>query len=305
MAEGLKISVIVPVYNAEDYLCECIESILSQSYTDFELILVDDGSTDSSSIICDEYSVKDKRVFTCHGDNKGVSAARKIGFEQSTGAYICFVDADDTISADYLETLVGSSYCFDVVCSGCQSEVLSGELFANRLLCNTMKWFLHGNLYKRDVFRNGVLAVPREYYIGEDLIVNLRLSQNVRNVKCISYEGYNYRFNESSITHSCNVNLEYEEKFIEMVGESLGELSNQCYDAYWAFKLRYIRTMILTQKPLKLSNHWVQETLKYRGNVAIGWGDRIVLYSPNIKICYALLKIHNYLANKIVSHIKK
>ena len=74
MAEGLKISVIVPVYNAEDYLCECIESILSQSYTDFELILVDDGSTDSSSIICDEYSVKDKRVFTCHGDNKGVSA---------------------------------------------------------------------------------------------------------------------------------------------------------------------------------------------------------------------------------------
>ena len=60
MAEGLKISVIVPVYNAEDYLCECIESILSQSYTDFELILVDDGSIDSSSIICDEYSVKDK-----------------------------------------------------------------------------------------------------------------------------------------------------------------------------------------------------------------------------------------------------
>ena len=73
-----------------------------------------------------------------------------------------------------------------------------------------MKWFLHGNLYKRDVFRNGVLAVPREYYIGEDLIVNIRLSQNVRTVKCISYEGYNYRFNESSVTHSCNVNLEYE-----------------------------------------------------------------------------------------------
>ena len=168
-----------------------------------------------------------------------------------------------------------------------------------------MKWLLHGNLYKRDVFCNGVLAVPREYYIGEDLIVNLRLSQIVRNVKCISYEGYNYRFNESSITHSCNVNLEYEEKFIEMVGESLGELSNQCYDAFWAFKLRYIRTMILTQKPLKLSKHWVQETLKYKVDVAIGWGDRIVLYSPNIKICYTLLRIHNYLANKIVSHFKK
>ena len=105
---------------------------------------------------------------------------------------------------------------------------------------------------------------------------------------------------KNSITHSCNVNLEYEEKFIEMVGESLGELSNQCYDAYWAFKLRYIRTMILTQKPLKLSNHWVQETLKYRGNVAIGWGDRIVLYSPNIKICYALLKIHHECPLKIL-----
>lgn len=298
------VSVIVPIYNVESYLAQCVDSILSQSFKDFELLLIDDGSTDSSSSICDEYSTQDKRVFTYHEENKGVSAARRIGFEKSKGSYICFVDADDSVSPDYLSTLVRFSYGFDVVCSGCQNEVLSGDLFAKRLLCNTMKWFLHGKLYSREVFRKGVLSVPREYYIGEDLIINVRLSQNVSTVKCIDYQGYNYRVHESSITHTCSVNLEYEEKFIEMVGESLGELRNQCYDAFWAFKLRYIRQMILTNKPISRSKSWVQETLNYRGADAIGWGDRIVLHSPNFKVCFALLKVQSFLV-KTMSYIKK
>lgn len=298
------VSVVVPVYNSGHYLKECIDSILAQTYTRFELLLIDDGSTDASSTICDEYSIQDKRVFTYHGENNGVSAARRTGFEKSKGSYICFIDADDSVSSDYLSTLVGFSYGFDIVCSGCQNDVLPGELFAKRLLCNTMKWFLHGKLYSREVFRKGVLSVPREYYIGEDLIINIRLSQNVKTVKCIDYQGYNYRVHESSITHSCSVNLEYEEKFIEMVGESLGELRNQCYDAFWAFKLRYIRLMILTNKPIIRSKSWVQETLNYRGAVAIGWGDRIVLYSPNFKVCYALLKVQSFLV-KTISYIKK
>ena len=105
MSEAPIISVIVPVYNAEKYLHECIESILSQSFTDFELILVDDGSTDSSPSICDEYSSKDAWLSSVHDINKGVSAARERGFRESKGDYICFVDADDRISRDYLKML--------------------------------------------------------------------------------------------------------------------------------------------------------------------------------------------------------
>lgn len=94
-----KISVIVPVYNVEKYLSRCIDSIISQTFSDFELILVDDGSTDSSGKICDEYGKKDGRVKVIHKKNGGQSSARNAGIENSTGEYISFVDSDDWISS--------------------------------------------------------------------------------------------------------------------------------------------------------------------------------------------------------------
>ena len=92
-----KISVIVPVYKAEKYVGECIESILSQTYTDFELLLVDDGSPDKSGEICDYYAGKDPRIIVYHKENGGVSSARNYGIEHAVGEWICFVDSDDTI----------------------------------------------------------------------------------------------------------------------------------------------------------------------------------------------------------------
>lgn len=105
------ISVIVPVYNIEDYISKCIESILNQTFTDFELILVDDGSTDQSGKICDEYSKTDKRIHVIHQLNKGVSNARNTGAHYSKGAYISFIDGDDLVSDEYLNTLY--SLCTD------------------------------------------------------------------------------------------------------------------------------------------------------------------------------------------------
>lgn len=92
-----EISIIVPVYQVEKYISECIESILAQTFTDFELILVDDGSTDNSGKICDEYAEKDKRIRVFHQKNYGVSAARNNGIANASGNYICFVDADDRV----------------------------------------------------------------------------------------------------------------------------------------------------------------------------------------------------------------
>lgn len=99
------ISVIIPVYNVETYLSRCIDSILNQTFSDFELILVDDGSTDSSGKICDEYTEKDFRVKAVHKTNGGLSSARNTGIENSSGKYISFADSDDYISSDYLEYL--------------------------------------------------------------------------------------------------------------------------------------------------------------------------------------------------------
>ena len=93
-----EISIIVPVYNVEKYLKRCIDSILNQSFTDFELILVDDGSTDNSGEIIDEYAIKDERIKVIHKENGGLSSARNVGIEYSKGNYIAFVDSDDYIN---------------------------------------------------------------------------------------------------------------------------------------------------------------------------------------------------------------
>ena len=100
------VSVVVPVYNAEIYISRCIESILEQTYRNFELILVNDGSPDRSGEICDEYARKDSRIKVIHTQNRGVSCARNTGLENTTGEYLCFVDSDDWIEADHIEKLL-------------------------------------------------------------------------------------------------------------------------------------------------------------------------------------------------------
>ncbi len=99
------ISVIVPVYNVENYIGECIDSILAQTVSTFELILVDDGSKDESGRICDEYRAADARIRVVHKENGGLSSARNRGLDEAAGDYVCFIDSDDTVSPDFLEKL--------------------------------------------------------------------------------------------------------------------------------------------------------------------------------------------------------
>lgn len=113
------ISIIVPVYNVEPYIQRCIDSILSQTYTDFELILVDDGSTDNCDIICDEYSFKDARINVIHKLNGGQSSARNKGIEIARGTYLSFVDADDYITTTMIETLYELAVKYDADISEC------------------------------------------------------------------------------------------------------------------------------------------------------------------------------------------
>ena len=102
------LSVIIPVYNAEKYLCKCIESLLSQTYTNLEIILVDDGSKDDSLSICREYEKADSRVKCFHKENGGLSSARNYGLDRATGEYITFVDSDDVISLDFFSSAVNT-----------------------------------------------------------------------------------------------------------------------------------------------------------------------------------------------------
>lgn len=103
---GVELSIIVPVYNVEKYLHQCVDSILNQTFKDFELILVDDGSPDNCGVICDEYARKDKRVKVIHQKNRGLSAARNTGLRCASGGYICFVDSDDYVDKRMYEKML-------------------------------------------------------------------------------------------------------------------------------------------------------------------------------------------------------
>lgn len=121
------VSIVIPVYNVEPYIDRCMRSVLSQSYSNLEIIMIDDGSTDKSGTICDEYASKDERIRVVHQENKGLSAARNIGTKASIGQYICFVDSDDELDIHYVEVLHDAIVTYDVPLAICSYDTRDVE----------------------------------------------------------------------------------------------------------------------------------------------------------------------------------
>ena len=160
---SMKVSIIIPIYNAENHLNKCIGSVAGQTYGDLEIILVNDGSTDGSADICRSFAEKDPRIMLIDQKNAGVSAARNAGLEASTGELITFVDSDDYVSDDYIEYLTGlmERYGSDIVCSGMNKDitvdkpvVIEGPeaCLKEYLTTNAIYAAVWGKLYKRHIF---------------------------------------------------------------------------------------------------------------------------------------------------------
>ncbi len=198
------ISVIVPVYNAEKYLRRCIDSVLAQTYQDFELLLIDDGSKDSSGAICDEYVAKDARVRVFHKENGGVSSARNVGLDNARGEWITFVDSDDWISKDYLKEMVMHSDSdlvitdFTVEGEGQWNEDLPvGKWQGNdlnkiiesriRIARITAPWC---KLLKKSLI--GQIRFYTELTTQEDTLFMFRYLCVVQNIQIIAQKGYHY-----------------------------------------------------------------------------------------------------------------
>lgn len=178
------VSIIVPVYNAEKYLNRCIDSILSQTMTDFELLLIDDGSKDNSGRICDEYAAKDVRVRAFHKPNGGVSSARNLGLDNAKGKWITFVDADDRCSCNYLEHLLSKVdddtdliISYAVICdsTGEKAEVypeykVNATNFERLFVDSDMHWHTSpwAKLYRASIIYENSLRFNEMMHIGED-----------------------------------------------------------------------------------------------------------------------------------------
>lgn len=212
-----KISIIIPVWNAEKFLKRCINSILIQTYTNFELILIDDGSTDNSRTLCETYSAKDKRIVVIHQVNKGVAMARNNGLAIAKGDYVTFIDADDYVVADYLEKLFNALVTVDEVDLSVlnyyevnsKNEFIKHTLDSSKFTGNiqydydklqSILWAPWGKLYKMDIIRKHHIMFPSDLLIAEDQIFNFQYIYYINRCNFIDMYGYYYnQDNENSL----------------------------------------------------------------------------------------------------------
>ena len=200
------ISIIIPIYNTEKYLHRCIDSILAQTYTNFELLLINDGSKDNSGAICDEYAAKDSRVRVFHKENGGVSSARNLGLDNAKGEWITFVDSDDWIKVDYLYSMISHSDAdmimssFDIIDN---IEEWDNAIEYKLYTKNEIKYFIERYVYTANLcspwcklFRNSIIKDLRfnsNITFAEDTIFVFKYLCNVSNIRTVENWGYQYR----------------------------------------------------------------------------------------------------------------
>lgn len=218
------ISVIVPIYNMEKYLCRCVESIRNQEYTNLEIILVDDGSTDKSAVMCDEYEKIDKRVKVIHKVNGGLSSARNAGLEIAQGNYIGFVDSDDYIAPSMYSNLFNyvhgktgtiSNVMYKRVCESGE-EYLSSVIHTKNEKIKSLEYLQELLLHVGDVsvctklFDRKIIGELRfdESKLNEDLLFMISLLPRFKEIQFVDEVGYYYFERENSISSSYGKSVE-------------------------------------------------------------------------------------------------
>lgn len=301
------ISIIVPIYNSEKSLKRCIDSILNQTFSDFELLLIDDGSTDGSAAICDRYAANDARVRVFHQKNGGVCSARNRGICEAKGEYIGWVDSDDFIEADMYERLYGAisdnsadiSYCnyyFKGKCCSLPDMAHGKEDFFRRYLLSPVSpmWL---TLAKRDLYISHRLSFPTENIIGEDLLITCKLFYYASKCVYVDYPGYYYMEDANSLSRHytykksvCLLNNVMELSSFFSQTESYDSLKPELAYVILSAKSFYL----FTDKDPKIWYHTAEWTNKYiLMNKLVGVKGRCVSW-----IVYNLCRIIFYLLNK-------
>ena len=220
----IAISAIVPCYKAEQYLERCVNSILAQTFQNFEIILVDDGSPDNTGVLADELASKDDRITVLHEQNGGVTKARETGFYAASGEWIAFIDSDDTITPNSFNDLYQVTFeeNTDIVIGfplawtfphipdnygieDYRKDIISGQRVPVSV------W---GRLFRKSIITSFMFDIPREVIRGEDLIFNIRYAFGTRKKPTVvkAYV-YNYYTNEEGITHTYFCTPAFEESF--------------------------------------------------------------------------------------------
>lgn len=224
------ISIILPVYNSEKYITECVDSILDQNYSNFEILLINDGSTDMSGDICESYANKDARIKVIHKENGGVSSARNLGIENSTGEWISFVDSDDILCKGYLKELFkATNQDVDVIIQGFQKiSKISKNLYDCGVGTVTSKeliklfekhkiidyGFPFAKLYRRSIILENNILFNTKATIAEDLMFLLEYLVFARKIVFQSVHNYGYITREQSLINTFHLPIVYFNQYI-------------------------------------------------------------------------------------------
>ena len=330
MADNVAVSVIVPVYKAEKWICECAKSILEGSFSDIELILVDDGSPDSSGKICDELAKADARVRVIHQKNAGVSTARNSGIAAACGEYIMFVDSDDTVDSDMLSVMHSAAISenADMVLSGIRYVYEDSGRIVELPLPDAVIDFPEGmdaryadisrsyglsacatKLIRRSIVSDGKISFNAEFFILEDGTFVSECLACCKRIVSLARIFYNYRkhegeslmkrFNRNSVLSLENF-VNKSEALIDSLGEENRRLFySQQFDLFWSFVNQiYSRTSLAGKERLACVREYLSNGVAARistGAVASSRSRRIQLFLVRHKCA---LIIHTVLSLK-------
>lgn len=216
---AVKYSIIIPVYNSEEYLYECLESVRQQTFTDFECIVVDDGSKDKSLEIALGFAEKDKHFTVLHQENAGVSVARNNGLKNAKGENILFIDSDDTISKDYFDVIEKENKDCDLLMFQTSSSrirkigLIKVEDFYSAIDDSSVILAPWNKVWKKSVLMENNILFPVGLHYSEDMMFMLEYLCHIKNIKIIENEIYKYNIHSGSL--STGVKLEDYKKHIE------------------------------------------------------------------------------------------
>lgn len=309
MKDDVLVSIIVPVYNAENFLTQCIESILSQTYNNIEVLLVNDGSQDRSGKICEDYAARDLRIKTIHQKNMGPSVARNTGISHSKGVFLQFVDADDRLDSLMTEELVSHKTGVDLVICGYKSIVnidgnnIIKEIYPSKKERCSMDEFMQifsvlfkqslinspcNKLYDASIVHGNKLRFDAGTQHGEDLLFNINYFNFCKQVKLLNKPLYFYikNNNDSSLTKK------HKENFFENRLNILEEL-NKLITKYQDIAPQNERLL------KEVSGNYLLQSLSniYHDDITLSWERRKKEVSCIIKSNWVRKNIENYIVN--------
>lgn len=266
----IELSIIIPIYNAEKYIQRCIESVINQTLLNWELLLIDDGSTDNSRKICDKYAQSDKRIRVIHKKNGGVSSARNLGIDIAIGEYITFIDSDDWIEKNFLKkaieyiqnkniSILITGFVFDNdkgtfnIFSGKNDEIFSKEQAQIEFFKqNKFAWTVYDKFYKKDVIKK--FRFKTKFKIGEDMLFFWEILNSVEKIGYLPLYQYHYDISASK-TMTSNFSMKWFDG-IRVKRKIYREIKNSSKELSLLSKITCIvEMMMLAKKAINTSNY--------------------------------------------------